>query len=161
MEFSTPLARFSRSTAPTRDILETSSNTSTIGDDPTMLVSRKMGRDVYPFPSPSTVSSTPSRASTLAMELQPYSSTGGTPFPTPKEVETVNRQVLQTTPPSRTGAQQEATTPGMEGVQQLAATPRGVEGAQQLATTPKRNRKQLFQRKTYFMRTFVLVKLLA
>ena len=161
MEFSTPLARFSRSTAPTRDILETSSNTSTIGDDPAALVSRKMGRDVYPFPSPSTVSSTPSWASTLAMELQPYSSTGGTPFPTPKEVETVKRQVLQTTPPSRMGAQQEATTPGMEGVQQLAATPRGVEGAQQLATTPKRNRKQLFQRKTYFMRTFVLVKLLA
>ena len=71
------------------------------------------------------------------MELQPHSSTGGTPFPTPKEVETVKRQVLQTTPPSRTGAQQEATTPGVEGVQQLATTPRGVEGAQQLATTPR------------------------
>ena len=69
MEFSTPLARFSRFTAPTRDILETPSDTSTIGDDPAALVSRKMGRDVYPFPSPSTVSSTPSRASTLAMEL--------------------------------------------------------------------------------------------
>ena len=109
MEFSTPLARFSRSTAPTRDILETPSDTSTIGDDPAVLVSRKMGRDVYPFPSPSTISSTPSRASTLAMELQP--STGGTPFPTPKEVEAVKRQVLQTTPPSRMGAQQEATTP--------------------------------------------------
>ena len=82
-----------------------------------------MGRDVYPFPSPSTISSTPSWASTLAMELQPYSSTGGTPFPTPKEVEAVKRQVLQTTPPSRMGAQQEATTPGIEGVQPLAATP--------------------------------------
>ena len=93
-----------------------------------------MGRDVYPFPSPSTISSTPSRASTLAMELQ--ASTGGTPFPTPKEVEAVKRQVLQTTPPSRTEAQQEATTPGMEGVQPLAATPHGVEGAQQVAMTP-------------------------
>ena len=68
MEFSTPLARFSHSTAPTRDILETPCNTSMIGDDPAALVSRKMGRDVYPFPSPSTVSSTPSWASTLAME---------------------------------------------------------------------------------------------
>ena len=136
LEFSTPLARFSCSTAPTRDILETPSDTSTIGDDPAMLVSQKMGRDVYPFPSPSTISSTPSQASTLAMELQPYSSTGGTPFPTPKEVETVKRQVLQTTPPSRMGAQQEATTPGMEGVEQLAATPQGVEEAQQLAATP-------------------------
>ena len=134
MEFSTPLARFSRSTAPTRDILETPSDSSTIGDDPAALLSRKMGRDVYPFPSPSTISSTPSRASTLAMELQ--ASTGGTPFPTPKEVEAVKRQVLQTTPPSRTEAQQEATTPGMEGVQPLAATPHGVEGAQQVATTP-------------------------
>ena len=86
MEFSTPLARFSRSTATTKDILETPSDTSTIGDDPAALVSRKMGRDVYPFPSPSTVSSAPSRASTLAMELQPYSSTGGTPFPTPKKL---------------------------------------------------------------------------
>ena len=107
-----------------------------------------MGRDVYPFPSPSTISSTPSRASTLAMELQ--ASIGGTLFPTPKEVEAVKRQVLQTTPPSRTGAQQEATTPriegvqplaatpqGMEGVQPLAATPQGVEGAQQVATTPR------------------------
>ena len=140
MEFSTPLARFSYSIAPTRDILETPSNTSTIGDDPAMLISQKMGRDLYPFPSPSTVSSTPSQASTLAKELQPYvpgSSTGGTPFPTPKEVETVKRQVLQTTPPSRMGAQQVATTPGgVEGAQQLATTPQGVEGAQQLATTP-------------------------
>ena len=119
MEFSTPLARFSHSTAPTRDILETPSDTSTISDDPATLVNQKMGRDDYPFPSPSTISSTPSRASTLAMELQPYSSTGGTPFPTPKEAETVKRQVLQTTPPSRMGAQQEATTPGMEGVQPL------------------------------------------
>ena len=132
MEFSTPLARFSHSTAPTRDILETPSDTSTIGDDPAALVSRKMGRDV---PSPSTISSTPSRASTLAMELQP--STGGTPFPTPKEVEAVKRQVLQTTPPSRTGAQQEAMTPGMEGVQPLAATPQGMEGVQPLAATPQ------------------------
>ena len=135
MEFSTPLARFSRFTAPTRDILETPSNTSTIGDDPAMLVSRKMGRDIYPFPSPSTISSTPSQASTLAMELQP--STGGTPFPTPKEVEAVKRQVLQTTPPSRTGAQQEATTPRIEGVQPLAATPQGMEGVQPLAATPQ------------------------
>ena len=39
MEFSTPLARFSHSTAPTRDILETPSDTSTIGDDPATLVS--------------------------------------------------------------------------------------------------------------------------
>ena len=135
MEFSTPLARFSRSTAPTRDILETPFDTSTIGDDPAALISRKMGRDVYPFPSPSTISSTPSRASTLAMELQP--STGGTPFPTPKEVEAVKRQVLQTTPPSRTGAQQEATTPRIEGVQPLAATPQGMEGVQPLAATPQ------------------------
>ena len=134
MEFSTPLARFSRSTAPTRDILETPSNSSTICDDPAALLSQKMGRDVYPFPSPSTRSSTPSRASTLAMELQ--ASTGGTPFPTLKEVEAVKRQVLQTTPPSRTEAQQEATTPGMEGVQSLAATPHRVEGAQQVAMTP-------------------------
>ena len=94
-----------------------------------------MGRDVYPFPSPSTISSTPSLASTLAMELQP--STGGTPFPTPKEVEAVKRQVLQTTPPSRTGAQQEATTPRIEGVQPLAATPQGMEGVQPLAATPQ------------------------
>ena len=93
-----------------------------------------MGRDVYPFASPSTISSTPSWASTLAMELQ--ASTGGTPFPTPKEVEAVKRQVLQTTPPSRTEAQQEAMTPGMEGVQPLAATPHRVEGAQQVTTTP-------------------------
>ena len=49
----------------------------------------------------------------------------------------MKRQVLQTTPPSRTGAQQEGMTPGMEGVQPLAATPQGVEGAQQLATTPR------------------------
>ena len=68
------------------------------------------------------------------MELQ--ASTGGTPFPTPKEVEAVKRQVLQTTPPSRTEAQQEATIPGMEGVQPLAATPCRVEGAQQVAITP-------------------------
>ena len=39
MEFSTPLARFSHSTAPTRDILETPSNSSTIGDDPAALLS--------------------------------------------------------------------------------------------------------------------------
>ena len=96
-----------------------------------------MDRDVYPFSSPSTISSTPNWASTLAMELQPYSSTGGTPFPTQKEVETVKRQVLQTTPPSRMGAQQETMTPGMEGVQSLAATPQEVEGAQQVATTPR------------------------
>ena len=68
------------------------------------------------------------------MELQ--ASTGGTPFPTPTEVETVKRQVLQTTPLSRTEAQQEAMTPGMEGVQPLAATPCGVEGAQPVAITP-------------------------
>ena len=82
-----------------------------------------MGRDVYPFSTPSTVSSTPSQASTLAMELQPYSSTGGTPFAKPKEVETVKRQVLQTTPPSRMGAQQEATTPGMEGSTETGSNP--------------------------------------
>ena len=134
MKFSIPLARFTRSTAPTRDILETPSDTSTIGDDPAALVSQKMGRDVYPFPSPSTIASTPSWASTLAMELQP--STEGTPFATPKQVEAVKRQVLQRTPPSLTGAQQQATTPQMEGVQQLAATPQGT-GAQQVATTPQ------------------------
>ena len=49
----------------------------------------------------------------------------------------MKRQVLQTTPPSRMGAQQEAMTPGMEGVQPLAATPQGVEGGQQVATTPQ------------------------
>ena len=140
MVVSTPLARFSSTTAPTRDILETPSDTSTIGDDPAAPVSRKMGRDVYPFPSPSTVSSTPSRASTLARELPPDlpgSSTGGTPFATPKQVEAVKRQVLQTTtPPYTRGAQQVATTPQQgHGAQQLATTPRGVEGAQQLATT--------------------------
>ena len=133
MEFSTPLARFSHSTAPTRDILETPSDSSTIGDDPAALLSRKMGRDVYPFPSPSIISSTQSRASTLAMELQ--ASTRGTLFATPKEVEAVKRQVLQTSPPSRTEAQQEAMTPGIEGVQPLAATPHRVEGAPQVVTT--------------------------
>ena len=69
------------------------------------------------------------------MELQP--STEGTPFATPKQVEAVKRQVLQATPPSLTGPQQQAMTPGMEGVQPLAATPRGAEGAQQVATTPR------------------------
>ena len=100
---STPLARFSRSTAPARDILETPSDTSTIGDDPAALVSRKMGRDVYPFPSPakSTVSSTPSRASTLARELPDVSdvlgsSTAATPLAAPKEDERVKSQVLET-----------------------------------------------------------------
>ena len=144
MEVSTPLARFSHSTAPARDILETPSDTSTIGDDPAALVSQKMGRDVYPFPSPtpSTISSTPSRASTLARELPdvpdvPGSSTGATPFATPKEVERVKRQVLQTvTPPSTTGAQQQARTPGQgHEAQQLQTTPGG-DGAQQLGTTP-------------------------
>ena len=147
MAVSTPLARFSRSTAPARDILETPSDTSSIGDDPAVLVSRKMGRDVYPFPSPaqSTVSSTPSRASTLARELPdvPGSSTGATPFTTPKEVERVKRQVLQTvTPPSTTGAQQQARTPGQgHGAQQLGTTPGG-DGAQQLGTTSGGDRAQ-------------------
>ena len=99
MEFSTPLARFLPVLPHQQEISWKHLLTQvTIGDDPAALVSRKMIRDVYPFPSPSTVSSTPSQASTLAMELQPHSSTGGTPFPTPKEVETVKRQVLQNNP---------------------------------------------------------------
>ena len=135
----TPLARYSRSTTPARDILESSpSNTSTIGDDPATLIGQKMGRNVFPFDSPSTTSSTTSRASTLAMELPPDvsgSSTGAAPLAPPKEVERVKRQLLQIG--QGHGPQQLATTPkGVEGPQQPAATPGGVEGAQQLATAP-------------------------
>ena len=39
----TPLARYFRSTAPTRDILESSpSDTSTVGEDPAMLIGQKI-----------------------------------------------------------------------------------------------------------------------
>ena len=142
-DLSTPLARFSHSTAPARDILETPSDTSTIGDDPAALVSRKMGRDVYPFSSPakSTVSSTPSQASTLAKELPdvsdvPGSSTAATPLATPKEDERVKSQVLQTvTPPSTAGGHQQTRKPGKgHGAQQIGETPGG-DGSHQIGTT--------------------------
>ena len=84
-----------------------------------------MGRNVFPFDSPSTTSSTPSWASTLAMEIPPDvsgSSTRAAPLTPPKEVERVKRQLLQTGQGHR--------------LQQLATTPQGVEGPQQLATTP-------------------------
>ena len=135
----TPLARYSRSTTLARDTLESSpSNTSTIGDDPATLIGQKMGRNVFPFDSPSTTSSTPSRASILAMELPPDvsgSSTGAAPLAPPKEVERVKRQLLQTGQGHR--PQEPATTPqGVEGAQQLATAPGGGDRAQQLATTP-------------------------
>ena len=70
----TPLARFSRSRVPTRDILDSSpSDTSSILDvseNPSAYISKKMGKNIDPsFSSPSTTSSTPSQASTLALPL--------------------------------------------------------------------------------------------
>ena len=80
---------------------------------------------LFPSPAKSTVSSTPSRASTLAKELPdvsdvPGSSTAATPLATPKEDERVKSQVLQTvTPPSTVGGHQQAKQPGKgHGVQQ-------------------------------------------
>ena len=109
----TPLARYSHSTTPARDILESSpSDTSTIGEDPAALIGQKMGRNLFPFDSPSTTSSIPSWVSTLAMELPPDvsgSSTRGAPFAPPEELERVKRQLLQTG--QGHGAQLLATTP--------------------------------------------------
>ena len=70
----TPLARFSRSRVPTRDILDSSSSDTSsvidVSENPSAFISKKMGKTIdTSFSSPSTTSSTPSQSSTLAVPL--------------------------------------------------------------------------------------------
>ena len=96
----TPLARFSRSRVPTRDIIDLSpSDTSSVLDvseNPSAFISKKMGKNIDPsFSSPSTASSTPSQSSTLGVPFGDRSGPSTRRDLLAPQLGTVKRKLLQ------------------------------------------------------------------
>ena len=95
----TPLARFSRSRVPTRDILDSSSSDTSrvidVSENPSAFISKKMGKNIdTSFSSPSTTSSTPSQYSTLAVRFGDLSGPSTRRDPLAPPIGKVKRKIL-------------------------------------------------------------------